>query len=96
MFLFHLLLSSAFGQSSLDKNIEYLRKMVKKGKCSSKISGKVDTYVKKNIDYPLVWKLRAEADSCLKKSNFENKKGPNRNYVSKEVILFVDCFFKTI
>ena len=32
---------------------------------------------------------------CLKKSNFENKKGPNRNYFSKEVILFVDCFLKT-
>ena len=71
MFLFHLLLSSAFAQSSLDKNIEYLRKMVKKGKCGSKISGKVDTYVEKNIDYPLVWKLRAEADSCLKKSDLE-------------------------
>ena len=72
MFLFHLLVSSAFAQSSLDKNIEYLRKMVKKGKCGSKISGKVDTYVEKNIDYPLVWKLRAEADSCLKKKRSRN------------------------
>jgi hypothetical protein len=71
MFFFQLLLSSALAQSSVDKNIEYLRKMVKKGKCGKQISGKVDSYVERNMDYPLVWKLRAEADVCLKKSDVE-------------------------
>ena len=40
MFLFHLLVSSAFAQSSLDKNIEYLRKMVKKESVAQKFRAK--------------------------------------------------------
>ena len=71
MFLFHLLLSSALAQSSLDKNIEYLRKMVKKESVAlERERGKVESYEREreNIDYPLVWKLLyAEADSCLKR-----------------------------
>jgi len=32
---------------------------------------------------------------CLKKGNFENKKGPNRNYLFKKVILVLNFFSKT-
>ena len=72
MFLFHLFMIIAPAHSSAEKNIEYLRKQVQKGNCTKfSISSKVDAYVEKYINNPLVWILRAETDNCLQKSSEE-------------------------
>ena len=68
MFLIHLFVMVANASNPVERNIDYLRRQVKKGNCTKySISSKVDSYVEKYIDNPLVWALRAEADTCLKK-----------------------------
>ena len=68
MFFIHLFMMIANASNDPIKNIEYLRRQVNNGGCTKiSISSKVDSYFEKFIDTPLVWRLKAEADTCLNK-----------------------------